>query len=327
MSSVWSRPNTSESPPNPRTAFEFTTPPGQESRNFARNKRFGVYMGSTRKVIMKLSFSLLDQISEQKIAKRVKVRSSKVLSISEKTRRLDALEDFYDHLHTALCKASSATVSFMNKTMIDYDRTLEQQKSVRRFAGLNGVAIWLTPPTFQMLDELLADTARNDGMTHEKHLGGMTLQSLKVRHIPSPRRRRIFLTLHPSTCDAQFLIDAKDRNSLPDSEAELSSPQESGTSRSEQAASQVPWTSSAASPAFVGYGSSPPTTPSRRHRSPTKRTLSQISRDTFTSPPSPVKRSRRKAGMFKSSESQNTKRTKKFCVAPAAAEITESREI
>ncbi|KAK4701768.1 hypothetical protein P7C70_g4460, partial [Phenoliferia sp. Uapishka_3] len=172
MSSVWSRPNTSESPAAPRTAFDFQSPRGQASRGFAANKSFGKYMSMTQRTIMKLSFSLLDTVIKSKKAKKDMVRKSKVLGTDEKQRRLDGIEDFYEQLETALHKSSAVTMSFMHKTLTGFEDTLQEQG--------------------KLLSELLADingTSETDGVSSAVHAGEMNLRNLRYLAEAKARNR------------------------------------------------------------------------------------------------------------------------------------------
>ncbi|KAK4704158.1 hypothetical protein P7C70_g2054, partial [Phenoliferia sp. Uapishka_3] len=226
IASAWPRINSSESPAAPQTAFNFHSPPGETARSVANNRRFGEYMSGAQKSIVKLNFKLLEQAT--------KVNRNKTWSLSDKKRRIHALEEFYEHQHTALLKASAATMSYMHKTL--------------------------------MLSELMADATKGnaEGQPIIGHLEGMTLRGLTF--LVDARARNLIVDSDPPSSPESPVASfaAYMQRTAETGFADF-------MKRSADTEALWSQTGSASSTPFRGSGSSPPSTPSLRCTSPVKR--------------------------------------------------------
>ncbi|KAK4700194.1 hypothetical protein P7C70_g6056, partial [Phenoliferia sp. Uapishka_3] len=74
-------------------------------------------MHETPKSIGKLMADIIQILSTQEAKKRAGLRANKILSLSEKKRRMDANKDFYDHLQCSLHTAMAVTNNFMTNTL------------------------------------------------------------------------------------------------------------------------------------------------------------------------------------------------------------------
>ncbi|KAK4701857.1 hypothetical protein P7C70_g4368, partial [Phenoliferia sp. Uapishka_3] len=215
------------SPRPATTAFDFTHPAGEAARGFTPNKNFAEYISQTPKVISKLVRHIHEQINASEETRASCNRRNHVLSLSEQKGRMDADHDFYEHLRLALHKTSGTTVSYMNKTLSEFEVLLTEQEHI--------------------LDVMLSGAVDTEDHPRAKHLEAMTLENLK------------YLLHAKSTITNRKLFDKLTREYTPD--AESSSPLGGSSCDSYCEAHDVTPSSTSS---FIDYGSSPPVTPTSR---------------------------------------------------------------
>ncbi|KAK4701484.1 hypothetical protein P7C70_g4747, partial [Phenoliferia sp. Uapishka_3] len=194
----------------------------------------------------------------QSSAKKSKIRKNKKLSPSDKTRRLEALEDFYEHSHTALLKASSVTMSFMHQTLLSL------------------LALTHTAPADVLLsiadgDGTLCRRFHQTSWSSHRSLGGHDAANAPGTPCCLPDSLTDAAKLTSARIN-QMLLEAKDRNTIADSSSPASPARPAQRQKGARRGLAVTSSSS-----FLGYGSSPPTTPSLRRQNGGKRARETIS--------------------------------------------------